>query len=246
MRVKICYFVVFQPTKRKNANSQLQIWSSLPIYPNDSQSLPKVCYISWKNSEILSRVEALVRGPKMIYRTGPKITPSFFIQITILPWGGADKILTSIAFDCVPYTWLSRDKVGFSFVAANRLKTSNLEQCDEYLDRFIVKVLSSTWNASAIYSASTQKLGNHWDRKRGWSLFKRWRWQLDVEQRPRLEVKCLDPWSFSVKCQDREHLNHNLCKKWFYEGMKMQVKGTLTKKNKISQEIKSHPRWAAC
>ena len=94
-------------------------------------------------------------------------------------------------------------------------------------------MLSSTWNASAIYSASTQKLGNHWDRKRGWSLFKRWRWQLDVEQRPRLEVKCLDPRSLSVKCQDQEHLNYNLCKKWFYEGMKMQVKGTLTKKQKF-------------
>ena len=78
----------------------------------------------------------------MISRPGPKITPSFFIQITILPWGGADKILTSIAVDCVPYTWVSRDKVGVSFVAANRLKTSNLEQCD-YLNRFIVKVLSS-------------------------------------------------------------------------------------------------------
>ena len=33
-----------------------------------------------------------------------------------------------------------------------------------------------------------------------------------------------------LKCQDQEHLNNNLCKKWFYEGMKMQVKGTLTKK----------------
>ena len=55
----MCYFVVFQPSKRKNAHIQPQICSILPIYQNDSESLPKVCYIDWKNSEILSRVESL-------------------------------------------------------------------------------------------------------------------------------------------------------------------------------------------
>ena len=50
------YIVVFQPSKCRNTNSQPQIWSIWPIFPNDSESLPKVCYINWKNSEILSKL----------------------------------------------------------------------------------------------------------------------------------------------------------------------------------------------
>ena len=50
------YIVVFQPFKCGNAHFQPQIWSIWPIFPNDSESLPKVCYINWKNSEILSKL----------------------------------------------------------------------------------------------------------------------------------------------------------------------------------------------
>ena len=60
MRVKVCYFVVYQPSKCSFAYIQPQIWSILPIYPNDSESLSKVCYINWKYSSILSRVESLL------------------------------------------------------------------------------------------------------------------------------------------------------------------------------------------
>ena len=48
------YIVVFQPSKCKKFHFQPQIWSIWPIIPNDSESLPKVCYIKWKklrNSE---------------------------------------------------------------------------------------------------------------------------------------------------------------------------------------------------
>ena len=41
-----CYFVSSQPSKHKNARIQPQIWSILSIYQNDSDSLPKVCYIN--------------------------------------------------------------------------------------------------------------------------------------------------------------------------------------------------------
>ena len=50
------YIVVFQPFKCRNTNSQPQIWSIWPILPIDSESLPKVCYINWKNSENLSKL----------------------------------------------------------------------------------------------------------------------------------------------------------------------------------------------
>ena len=49
-------FCGFQPSKRKNAHIQPQILSILPIYQNDSESPPKVCYIKRKNSEILSKL----------------------------------------------------------------------------------------------------------------------------------------------------------------------------------------------
>ena len=49
------YFVVFQPSKCKKTHFQPQIWSIWPIFPNDSESLPKICYIKRKNSEILSK-----------------------------------------------------------------------------------------------------------------------------------------------------------------------------------------------
>ena len=50
------YIVVFQPSKCRNTHFQPQIWSIWPIFPNDSESLPKVCYIKQKNSEILSKL----------------------------------------------------------------------------------------------------------------------------------------------------------------------------------------------
>ena len=50
------HFVVFQPSKCKKTHFQPQIWSIWPIFPNDSESLPKVCYIKQKNSEILSKL----------------------------------------------------------------------------------------------------------------------------------------------------------------------------------------------
>ena len=50
------YFVVFQPSKCKKTHFQPQIWSIWPIFPNDSESLPKVCYIKWNNSDILSKL----------------------------------------------------------------------------------------------------------------------------------------------------------------------------------------------
>ena len=49
------YFVVFQPSKCRKTHFQPQIWSIWPIFPNDSESLPKVCYIKRKNTEILSK-----------------------------------------------------------------------------------------------------------------------------------------------------------------------------------------------
>ena len=50
---KLCFF---QPSKCRNTHFYPQIWSIWPIFPNDSESLPKVCYINWKNSEILSKL----------------------------------------------------------------------------------------------------------------------------------------------------------------------------------------------
>ena len=52
------YFVVFQPSKCKKTHFQ-PLWSIWPIFPNDSESQPKFCYIKQKNSEILSRLGAL-------------------------------------------------------------------------------------------------------------------------------------------------------------------------------------------
>ena len=54
------YFLVLQPSKCNKTHFQPQIWSIWPIFPNDSESLPKFCYKKWKNSEILSRLGALV------------------------------------------------------------------------------------------------------------------------------------------------------------------------------------------
>ena len=44
-------FVVLQPSKWKKTHFQPQIWSIWPIFPNDSESLPKVCYIKWKTQK---------------------------------------------------------------------------------------------------------------------------------------------------------------------------------------------------
>ena len=46
----------FQPSKCRHTHFQPQIWSIRPIFPNDSESLLKVCYIKRKNSEILSKL----------------------------------------------------------------------------------------------------------------------------------------------------------------------------------------------
>ena len=50
MRVKMYYFVVFQPSKCENVHIQHQIQSILPICLNDPESLQKVCYINWKKT----------------------------------------------------------------------------------------------------------------------------------------------------------------------------------------------------
>ena len=50
------YFVVLQPSKCNKTHFQPQIWSIWPIFPNDSESLPKFCNIKQKNSEILSKL----------------------------------------------------------------------------------------------------------------------------------------------------------------------------------------------
>ena len=47
--VKMWYFVGFQPSQCRNTHIQPQIWSFWPIFPENSESLPKVCYINWKN-----------------------------------------------------------------------------------------------------------------------------------------------------------------------------------------------------
>ena len=47
--VKMWYFVVFQPSKCRNSHIQPQIWSFWPIFPENSESMPKVWYINWKN-----------------------------------------------------------------------------------------------------------------------------------------------------------------------------------------------------
>ena len=59
--MKKCYFVVFQ----LNLPSVEVLIISL--FPNDSVSLPKVCYIKRKNSEILSRLEALRPSPEVLW-----------------------------------------------------------------------------------------------------------------------------------------------------------------------------------
>ena len=50
------YFVVLQPSNCNKSHFQPQIWSIWPIFPNDSESLPKFCYIKRKNSEILNKL----------------------------------------------------------------------------------------------------------------------------------------------------------------------------------------------
>ena len=58
--VKMWYFVGFQPSQCRNTHIQPQIWSFWPIFPENSESLPKVCYINWKK---LSRLGSLGPGP---------------------------------------------------------------------------------------------------------------------------------------------------------------------------------------
>ena len=91
------YFVVFQPSKCRKTHFQPQIWSIWPIFPIDSESLPKVCYINWKtqkiwvNSEFPSRVGPLAPTHQIItqiFWTKSESTPaclsgnlSFIVQI---------------------------------------------------------------------------------------------------------------------------------------------------------------------
>ena len=58
--VNMWYLVGFQPSKCRNTHIQPQIWSFWPIFPENSESLPKVCYINWKK---LSRLGSLGPGP---------------------------------------------------------------------------------------------------------------------------------------------------------------------------------------
>ena len=46
-----CGFSTFQVEKQWNTHFQPQILSTWPIFPNDSESLPKVCYINWKKTQ---------------------------------------------------------------------------------------------------------------------------------------------------------------------------------------------------
>ena len=46
----------FNLPSAKKTHFQPQIWSIWPIFPKDSESLPKFCYIKRKNSEILSKL----------------------------------------------------------------------------------------------------------------------------------------------------------------------------------------------
>ena len=57
-------WLVLRPSKCKKTHFQPKIWSIWPIFPNDSESLPKVCYIQRKNSEIRSRLGALLLAEK--------------------------------------------------------------------------------------------------------------------------------------------------------------------------------------
>ena len=57
----MCYFVVFQPSKVEMLIFSASILINLTHFPNDSKSLPEVCYINLKNPENLSRVGALGR-----------------------------------------------------------------------------------------------------------------------------------------------------------------------------------------
>ena len=57
MRVQMWYFEVFRPFKCTNAHIQPQFWSIWSIFPIDSESLPEVRYINWKNSEILGKLK---------------------------------------------------------------------------------------------------------------------------------------------------------------------------------------------
>ena len=57
------YILVFQPSKCRNSHFQPQIWSIWHIFPNDSESLSKVCYINWKN-----RLKSLINISKKIPR----------------------------------------------------------------------------------------------------------------------------------------------------------------------------------
>ena len=74
---KMWYFVGSQPSKCRNTHIQ-PLWSSWPIFQNDSETLPKVCYINWKNSEMLSRVGSLL--PIIVYWL-----QGFFLRSHFLP-----------------------------------------------------------------------------------------------------------------------------------------------------------------
>ena len=55
MRVTMWCFLVFRPSKCRNAHIQPQFWSIWSVFPNDSENLTKVCYINEKklrNSEL--------------------------------------------------------------------------------------------------------------------------------------------------------------------------------------------------
>ena len=77
------YFVVFQPSKCKKTHFQPQILSIWPIFPNDSESLLKVCYIKWKNSKILSKVRNSASAGGSEANNYHEITRRFHILVMI-------------------------------------------------------------------------------------------------------------------------------------------------------------------
>ena len=88
------YFVVFQPSKCKKTHFQPQIWSIWPIFPNDSESLPKFCYIKQKNSEILSRLGALLctkTRPTNLCMCSLHISSKWLIKLGIVSVAGKKK-----------------------------------------------------------------------------------------------------------------------------------------------------------
>ena len=100
------YIVVFQPSKCKKTHFQPQIWSIWPIFPNDSESLPKVCYIKQKNSKILSKLRNSESAG------GSDITPGHLSVLRREEWTAATRASTSPTTTALLIFWKG-DDAGF-------------------------------------------------------------------------------------------------------------------------------------